>query len=165
MTFSLKFGTIIMKRWDVFMKVIFIKNLKGQGKVNEIKEVSDGYAMNYLISNGYAVKYTEGSATRLNREISEKAKLDEVERQRALKVQDKLMRLNVCFKADCGKEGKMFGSISVKQVHEELKRLGFDIDKKKILIDNPINTLGYHTVKIVLHKKVVCELKVNVIRK
>ncbi len=147
------------------MKVIFLKNLRGQGKVNEIKEVSDGYAMNYLIKNGYAVKYTVGSADRLNRELNEKAKQDEHDMKQAMEVRDKLMKMDIKFPVDAGQDGKMFGTISVKQIWEELKKLGFDIDKKKIRIDNPIKMLGYHIVKLELHKKVICELKINVIRK
>ncbi len=147
------------------MKVIFLKNLRGQGKVNEIKEVSDGYAVNYLIKNGYAVKYTVGSAKRLNQELSDKAMQDEENMKKAREICNKLEKADIKFVVDASKDGKMFGTISVKQIWEELKKMGFDIDKKKIKIDSPINTIGYHVIKLELHKKVICELRINVIRK
>ena len=70
------------------MKVIFIKDLKKQGKVNEIKEVSDGYAINYLIKNGYAVKYTKGSASILDKELKIKKEQDEEARSNDLKLKE-----------------------------------------------------------------------------
>ena len=72
------------------MKVIFIKNLKGQGKINDIKEVNDGYATNYLIKNGYAVKYTKTSLDRLNIDIENNKKEDEENKKNALNIKEKL---------------------------------------------------------------------------
>ncbi len=143
------------------MKVIFIKDLKNQGKVDEIKEVSDGYAKNFLIKNGYAVKYTKGSNDRLNEDIKNRELKEQEDIKKAEEIKQKLAKENIIYNVKTGKESKVFGNISTKQISESLTALGYNIDKKKILLDNPLNTLGIHNVKIVLHKKVEANLKVT----
>lgn len=142
------------------MKVIFIKDVKGQGKKDEIKEVKDGYAMNYLIKNKYAVPYTETSNKRLNNEIKERKIQEEKDIEEANKIKEKLKKEKISFKVKTGKEDRVFGSISSKQIKDELDNLGYKIDKKKIILDTPISSLGHHFVKIELHKKVVAELEI-----
>lgn len=143
------------------MKVIFIKDLKNQGKVDEIKEVSDGYAKNFLIKNGYAVKYTKGSNDRLNEDIKNRELKEQEDIKKAEEIKQKLAKENIIYNVKTGKESKVFGNISTKQISESLTSLGYNIDKKKILLDTPLNTLGIHNVKIVLHKKVEANLKVT----
>ena len=142
------------------MKVIFIKDLKKQGKVDDIKEVSDGYATNFLIKNGYAVKYTKGSNERLQDDIKARIDKEAEDIKEANKLKDKLSKENIVYEVKTGKDGKVFGNISSKQIAEKLTELGYKIDKKKIVLDLPLNTLGTHNVKIVLHKKVEATLKV-----
>ena len=144
------------------MKVILLKDVKKQGKKDDIIEVSDGYAQNYLIKNGLAVKYTAGSKNILDSEIktrndNEKALIEECE-----KIKEKLEKLELTFKVKTGKEGKVFGSISSKQIADELSKKNLDIDKKKIKIESSIDTLGVHIVNINLHKSVIAKLKINV---
>ena len=141
------------------MQVIFLKDLKGQGKKGEIKEVSDGYAMNFLIKKGYAIKKTEGSLNKLNEQKEKDKEIDLENREKALKLKDKLENITINFKVKESK-GKMFGSISTKQIKEELKKLGYDIEKNNIE-NTTINTLGMHNVKIVLYKDINCILKVH----
>ena len=143
------------------MKVIFIKDLKNQGKVDEIKEVSDGYAKNFLIKNGYAVKYTKGSNDRLNEDIKNRELKEQEDIKKAEEIKQKLAKENIIYNVKTGKESKVFGNISTKQISESLTSLGYNIDKKKILLDTPLNTLGIHNIKIVLHKKVEANLKVT----
>lgn len=146
------------------MKVIFIKDLKKQGKVNEIKEVSDGYATNFLIKNGYAVKYTKTSSSILNKDLENKKIEEENNIKLATELKEKLEKITLQFPVKCN-NGKVFGSISTKQIHEELQKKDIKIDKKTIKIDSPISSLGVHIVKINLHKKVCGELKVQLIEK
>lgn len=143
------------------MKVIFIKDLKKQGKVDEIKEVSDGYATNFLIKNGYAVKYTKGSNERLLDDIKARNDKEAEDIKEANNLKEKLEKENLIFTVKTGKDGKVFGNISTKQINEKLLQLGYKIDKKNIKLDEPLNTLGTYNVKIILHKKVESLLKVT----
>ena len=143
------------------MKVIFIKDLKKQGKVDEIKEVADGYATNFLIKNGYAVKYTKGSNERLNDDIKNREIKEQEDIKKANEIKTKIEKETLLFKVNTGKDGKVFGNISSKQIEDKLKTMGYTIDKKKISIDNPLNVLGTHNIKITLHKKVEATLKVT----
>ena len=143
------------------MKVIFIKDVKGQGKKDEIKEVKDGYAKNFLIKNKYAVAYSETSKRRLNEEINDRKIKNENDIKEAKELKNKLSKEKIVFKVKTGKEDKVFGSISTKQIKEELDKLGYDIDKKKIIIDTPISSLGTHIVKIELHKEVISDLEIK----
>lgn len=142
------------------MKVIFIKDLKKQGKVNEIKEVSDGYATNFLIKNGYAVKYTKTSSEILNKNIKNAELEEEQKVKEATKLKKELEKIEIKFEVKSGENGRTFGTISTKQIAEKLNELNYKIDKKQINIDAPLNILGTHYVKINLHKKIECNLKV-----
>ena len=142
------------------MKVIFLADVKKQAKKDEIKDVKDGYAT-YLISQKLAVPYTEKSAEVLKGEIKDRQDKEDALVEECNKVKKKLENKNITFKVKTGNMDKVFGSISSKQISEELKKMGYDIDKKKIQIDNEINTLGTHIVKVVLHKKV--SFNINII--
>lgn len=146
------------------MKVIFIKDLKKQGKVNEIKEVSDGYATNFLIKNGYAVKYTKTSSDILNKDIKKKAEMEEEAIKNAKKIEEQLGKITLEFEVKAN-NGKVFGSVSSKQISEALQKRGFDVDKKIIVVDGTLSSLGMHKVFINLHKKVRAELNVRLIQK
>ena len=112
------------------MKVIFIKDLKKQGKVNEIKEVSDGYATNFLIKNGYAVKYTKTSNEILNTSLKNAAIEEENNIKEATKIKNELEKKEITFNVKSGKDGRTFGTISTKQIAEKLNELNYKIDKK-----------------------------------
>ena len=120
------------------MEVIFIKDLKNQGKKGEIKEVKDGYAKNFLIKNGYAVMKNEKSLSELKRSLNNEKKLDE-----------EIYR----FKVKRGENDKVFGSVSIKQIKEKLDEK-YDISKNQIMLDNPLTSLGYHKVCINLYKDI-----------
>lgn len=142
------------------MKVIFIKDLKGQGKKGEIKEVKDGYGMNYLIKNGYAVMYTKTSLERLNTENKIKKEQEEENIKNALALKEKLENIILKIKVKAGTQDKVFGSVSTKQIVNELQKNNFNIDKKKIKLNNELCSLGTHTVIVELHKTVTAQLKV-----
>ena len=145
------------------MQVIFLKDLKGQGKKGEIKEVSDGYAINFLIKKGIAVKKTETSLNKLNIEKEENKKLDEENTKKAKELAKKLENITLKFYAKAGKMDKMFGSISSKQIKEELEKKGFVFDKKQINTE-VINSFGFHDVEISLYKNIIGKIKVEVIK-
>ena len=142
------------------MKVIFLKDVKGQGKKDEIKEVKDGYAENFLIKNGYAIKYSNRSKEILDNQIEDRNEKEKELIKECEEIKKKLESKTYTFKVKSGKEGKVFGSVSSKQISDELNKQGFKIDKKKILIDDTLTTLGHHNVKIELHKKVIAEIKI-----
>ena len=144
------------------MKVIFIKDVKGQGKKNEIKEVSDGYATNFLIKKGFALKADNKNLNNLNKTL-ETNRLEEtllIKDMEDLKKQ--LEKEKFIFKVKTGARDKVFRQISVKQIKQELNSKGYNIDKNKIKIDYPITTLGFHNVNIELHKKVIATIKIEV---
>ena len=144
------------------MKVILLKDVKKQGKKDEIIEVSDGYAENFLIKNGLAVKYTTGSKNVLDKTLEKRKSDEEALILECQKQKEKIENLELTFKVKTGKQGKVFGSISSKQIAEELSKKNINVDKKLIKIDNAIDTLGVHLVNINLHKKVVAQIKINV---
>ena len=146
------------------MKVIFIKDLKKQGKINDIKEVSDGYATNFLIKNGYAVKYTKTSSNILHEDINRKKKEEEKRILEAEKIKQQLEKLTLEFVVSSNK-GKVFGSISNKQISGALAEKGIIVDKKMIAIDGSLSSLGIHIVQVQLHKKVKAELRVCLLEK
>ena len=144
------------------MKVIFLKDVKGQGKKDDIKEVSDGYAKNFLIKGGYAVPANTNTLKKLNnsletRRLEENLLIGECE-----KIKKELEKTKINFKVKTGSKDMMFGKISVKQIKEELKKLGYNIDKTQILLDHPITSLGTHDIEIELHKKVKAVVKIIV---
>ncbi len=144
------------------MKVILLKDVKGQGKKDEIIEVSDGYATNFLINKKLAVKATESNIKKLNNVIQTR-KLEEnllIGEMKNLKKE--LEKITLKFKVKTGTSDKMFGQISAKQIKKELENKGYNIEKTKILLENPITSLGFHNVDIELHKEVKATIKVNV---
>ena len=144
------------------MKVIFIKDVKGQGKKDEIKEVSDGYAKNFLIKNKYAVAANQNTLKKLNNSLEERRLEEKLLIGECEQLKKQLEKEKIIFKVKTGKQDMMFGKISVKQIKEELSKLGYKIDKTQILLEHPITSLGYHDVKIELHKKVIANIKINV---
>lgn len=146
------------------MKVIFIKDVKGQGKAGDIKEVKDGYGENFLIKKGYAVAYTKRSREILDINNKNKALEEQAEIKRCEKIKKELKDRVLTFKVKTGKQDQVFGTISTKQIANELEKIGYKIDKKKIVLDDAISSLGYHEVKINLHKNVIGIVTVELIK-
>ena len=146
------------------MKVIFIKDLKGQGKRGDRKEVKDGYAENFLIKNGYAVKETNESLAKLNRDNKNEELKDQEMRRLANLDKAKLEKEKFVFQVKAGKEDKVFGSISAKQIKEKMDEKGYSVDKKNIIIDSQISSLGFHKVKVILYKDITAEINVELVK-
>lgn len=146
------------------MEVIFIKDLKNQGKKGQIKKVKDGYAENFLIKNGYAVKKTKENLSKLNHEQAKKAKADEENKNKAEELKKKLSKVILEFKVKTGEGDRVFGSISIKQIKDELSKQGYKIEKSQIEIPNTIQSLGFHNININLYPGIISIVKVHVIK-
>lgn len=146
------------------MKVIFVKDLKGQGKVGEEKNISDGYAKNFLIPKGYAI---EATAANLNdykgkKDSQEFKKQQEIEHAESIRDQLKDVKLTISAKG--GDNGKLFGSITSKEISSKLKEdFKIEIDKKKFVLPDGIKNTGVCTVDIKLYPGITGKLTVNVI--
>lgn len=142
------------------MKVILLQDVKKQGKKDDIINVSDGYAHNFLFKNNLAVPYTETSKNVLDKQIKKRNDEEDALVDSLNEIKKKLENKVIKFKVKTGKDDQVFGTVSTKQISDEIKKLGFDIDKKRIKTDTNIDTLGVHNVLIELHKKVKFEIKV-----
>ena len=146
------------------MKVLLLKDVKNLGKKGTVCNVADGYAQNFLFKNGLAVqasdKAKEIREAEVQKEKEEEAKRVEI----ATANKEVLEKIMVTFKAKAGKDGRMFGNISTKQVAEEITKMTkINIDKRKITSDVLINAFGVTNVNIELHKKVIAKVKVQVL--
>ena len=145
------------------MKVIFLKDVKKQAKKDEIKDVKDGYAK-FLINEKLAVAYTEKSLGVLNNQIQERKDKEDALIEECNKIKNAIKDKTITFKVKTGNNDKVFGNITSKQISEEISKLGYDVDKKKINTLGDINTLGIHEVEITLHKQVVFKMNVNLVK-
>jgi large subunit ribosomal protein L9 len=145
------------------MKVIFLKDVKGKGKKGEIKNVADGYAHNFLIKNGLAVEASNANVSSLDAQKKREEKLAAEELAEAKKLKEVLDKTTVELTAKAGEGGRLFGSITTKQVAEELqKKNGIKIDKRKMELGDAIRTLGVTKVPVKLHHEVTATLSVHV---
>ena len=142
------------------MKIILIKDVKKQGKSGDILDVKDGYGT-FLINKGDAVLATSNSRDRLDRETKEKELKENNLIKESEVLKKKLENLKISFKVKTGAQDRVFGSVSAKQIVEELKNKGYNIDKKQVKSSNPIAALGFHNVDIELHKKVIATIKIE----
>lgn len=130
------------------MKVIFSTDVKGQGKKGEMKEVSDGYARNYLLPRGLAAEATADNINAMK--LKEKAKAAQIAREKAQAKEnaEKLGAVQVIIRAKAGSAGKLFGAVTSQEISTALKeQFGIDIEKNKIVQAEPIKTFGTYTVK------------------
>ncbi len=146
------------------MKVIFLKDVKGRGKKGEVKDVAVGYAQNFLLKQGLAVEATPGNLANLKNQQKKEQKLEEQALQDAKDLKEKMEKLTVEIKAKSGEGGRLFGSITNKQVADELKKThDIKVDRRKIEMDQPIRTLGVTKVPVKLHHEVTATLNVHVV--
>lgn len=146
------------------MKVIFLTDVKGKGKRGDVKEMSNGYAQNFLIKNKLAVEATSANIKALEEENARSSKLEEVKlnEMKALAKQIEGVELNFELKTD-SKSGSVFGSVSSKQIRKELENAGYKVDAHAIILDNAINNLGYTDVEVKIYKNITAMIKVHVV--
>ena len=148
------------------MKVILKENRKSIGKKDEIVNVSDGYARNFLFAKNLAVEATPGNLAKLQTKKDSAAFKKSQEKDEAQKVADKLEKLTLEFKVQAGENGKVFGGVSSKEIAEKLeKEYEIKVDKKKIDLKEPIKILGVKRVDIKLFEGVLGTVKVKTIQK
>ncbi len=145
------------------MKVIMLQDVKNVGKKDQVVNVSDGYAMNFLFPRNLAVKVSERSMEIKSEQESARQAEEASRKAEALALKEKLEALTITVQAKSGKDGKMFGSISTKQMVDVLKsQHQLLVDKKKFLTNAPIAVFGVTVVAIELYKGVVANLRVHV---
>jgi large subunit ribosomal protein L9 len=145
------------------MKVIFLKDVKGKGKKGEVKNVADGYAHNFLIKQGLAIEANSTNISTLEGQKKKEDKRAAEELAEAKKLGEQLEKITVELSAKAGEGGRLFGSITTKQIAEELqKKHGIKIDKRKMELADAIRTLGHTKVPVKLHHEVVSTLTVHV---
>lgn len=145
------------------MKVILLTDVKSVGKKNQVIEVNDGYANNFLLPRKLAVPYTKGSVDVLNRQKQDVLDKAAAKKAEAIDIQAKLKKVTLVFKVKTGKDGKMFGTITAKQIESELlNKHKITIDKRKFVNYEPINRIGESQVAIELDKNIIGTITVQV---
>jgi large subunit ribosomal protein L9 len=146
------------------MRVIFLKDVKGVGTKGDVKEVSVGYAQNFLLKNKLAVEATAGNISRLEGQKNRVAKDAAEELAEAIVLKEQIDKTTVEMKAKSGEGGRLFGSITTKQIAEALNKTdGIKVDRRKMDLPDAIRALGFTNVPIKIHPEVTATLKVHVI--
>lgn len=144
------------------MKVVLLKDVKGTGKKGEIKEVADGFAKNFLLKNGMA-RIADNSAMNENKIQGEAAKYHKQQEIAAAKaLAEKLEGKSVTLKIKCGSNGKTFGSITSKEIADQLQKIGISLDKKKIDLKEAIKSSGSYTIVAKIYPEVTAKFTVVV---
>jgi len=145
------------------MKVILQQDVKGQGKSGQIINASDGYAKNFLFPKGLAIEANNVNLKILNQKNAVEQAKKQKELQEAKELAKKISEVKVLIKAKAGEGGKIFGSITVKEIAEQLKEQNnINIDKRKIILNEPIKALGTKIIEIKIYPEVIAKLTVNV---
>jgi large subunit ribosomal protein L9 len=145
------------------MKVIFLKDVKGKGKKGEVKNVADGYAHNFLLKQGLAVEANPSNVSSLNAQKKKEEKLAAEELAEAKQLKAKINEITVELTAKSGEGGRLFGSITSKQIAEELqKKHSIKVDKRKMELEDAIRSLGVTKVPVKLYPDVTATLNVHV---
>jgi large subunit ribosomal protein L9 len=145
------------------MKVILKEDVKNIGSMGQIVDVADGFARNYLVPRGLAAEANVKNIRSLEHEkiiIQEKAK--KIKNQAQI-LSDKVSNMTIIIKAKAGEEGKLFGAVTTMDIVEQMKNEGLEIDKKKVVLDEPIKRVGSYSVSIKLHPSVATQVNVQVV--
>ncbi len=146
------------------MKVILRQDFENLGKFGDIVNVRDGYARNFLIPRKIALPATPGNIKMIENEKKQRAFKLERERLSAQQLAEKLAGLEITIPMRAGENERLFGSVTVQMIANEIAKMGFEIERRKILLDEPIKSLGNYEVVVKLHPEVTARVKVNVVR-
>ncbi|MDR0751995.1 MAG: 50S ribosomal protein L9 [Christensenellaceae bacterium] len=144
------------------MKVILSVDIQGHGKRGDIVEVNEGYARNYLLPKKLAIEATKGIINEYNQKLERERKLIKDEKDRAIELGKTLESTIVTIKVKCG-EGKLYGSVTSQDIANALHLLGYDIDKRKVILKDPIKATGLYSADIKLHKEVNTKIKLDIV--
>ncbi|MFY9176998.1 MAG: 50S ribosomal protein L9 [Caldicoprobacterales bacterium] len=145
------------------MKVILLDNVKGTGVKGEVVNVSDGYARNFLFPKGLAIEATKANLNELKKKEKAAQRRREQEMQEAREMANRISDLTLVIKAKSGENGKLFGSVTNKEIAQELKKQhNIDIDRKKIVLNEPIKQLGQQDLEVKLYPEISGKLTVKV---
>lgn len=147
------------------MKIILKENIEKLGDKNEIVNVKDGYARNYLFPKNLALKATKSNVNVIKELDRVKEKKENSVIRTAQKLADKLKNISITVSTEAGEDEKIFGSVTTQQIAELLDEKGFKIDKHQIIIETPIKNLGVFNISIKIHKEITAEVKLWVVKK
>lgn len=147
------------------MKVILREDMDNLGKTGEVVEVKDGYGRNFLIPRNLAIPATKGNLRSINEVTVQKELRDKKLRRDAERIKDHIEKISCTAEVNVGEEDKMFGSITPTIIADLLKEQGVTVDRRKIMLDDPIKALGVYTVPIKIAPDVVANLKLWVVKK
>lgn len=145
------------------MKVILLQDVRGKGKRGQMIEVSDGYARNFMLPRKLAVEATTDSINTMRMTDKANAEKRQREREEAFEISKKLKELTVVVYAKGGGAGRLFGSVTTQEIADALRaQTGVELDKRKLVLDEPIKTVGLYTVKCKLGFEINAEMKVEI---
>jgi large subunit ribosomal protein L9 len=146
------------------MRIILRQEVENLGSMGDIVEVKDGYARNYLIPKGWAVPATKQTLRQFEEEKKRLLLKENKERRAAEALAEQLSKISITAHVAVGEEDKIFGAVTSQDVAQLLQEKGFDIDRRKIVLEEPIKALGIYEVSIKLHSDVVAKVKVWVVK-
>ena len=145
------------------MEVILLKDVKGLGHAGEIKDVAAGYARNYLMPRGLAEQATSAVRAKVEQQLAAQAKREAEARKSAEELVASLGEIELLFKAKVGEGDRLYGSITAGDIAKKLsEKVGKEVDKRKVVLSEPIKELGSHEVTIRIHQDVAMTVKVTV---
>jgi large subunit ribosomal protein L9 len=147
------------------MKVILNQDVAGQGKKGEVKNVSDGYARNYLFVKGLAREATEGGLNEIKQKKEAELRKTQAELDAAQALKQRLDQTELTIPIKCGENGKIFGSVTGKEICDELLKIDVAVDKKKLVLKESLKHLGNYVVDVKIYPEITAKLKIKIISK
>ncbi len=144
------------------MKVILLQDVKGQGKKGDVVDVNDGYARNFLLARKLAQEATAANLNSITIKKQAEAYHKDMEKKAALELKEQLKELTVTVAIKTGENGRVFGSVTTKEIADALAQMGYEIDKKKIVLKEPIKNVGNYEMDVKLYPEITARLSVRV---
>ena len=145
------------------MEVILREDVQSLGKAGQLVRVKPGYARNFLLPRGLAFEATEGNKKRIDAEARARSAKQGAEKAASEQLATQLGSITVTLRGKAGEEGKLFGSITAQDIASALSSQGFTVDKRKLELEHPIKTVGFHSVTVRLQSEVHVEVTVNIV--